>query len=121
MTIDPRRADVERLLGLLSVATGSVMLFAGSPMQVLTELLGRWGSHHLWGTLFVLIGFITASASCLTSIRLRMFALTLNTALWTMVMGVLYSSRVIIVLSAIAPVIVAYSGLCVWRLYRRET
>ena len=118
--IDPRRADIEPFLGLLSIATGSVMLFAGSPMQVLTELLGRWGSHKLWGTLFVLIGLIVVLASSMVSNRIRIFALWLNLVLWTLVMAVLYSNRLIIILSAIAPVIVTYSALCAWRLRERR-
>lgn len=120
MTIDPRRADIERLLGLLSVATGTVMAFAGSPMQVLTQLLSHWGSTHLWGALFILVGFITVMASFLLSISLRMLTLGLNMVLWLMVSAVLFANGTIIILSAIAPVIIMFSGLCMWRLYERK-
>lgn len=79
---DPRFADVERLIGWLTLAQGIGGLLPWPSM--LLNVLQGYGVRWIWTVLFVVVGVGMIGASTLTNTRPRVILLIICASLWIM-------------------------------------
>ncbi len=112
---DPRFADVERLIGWLTLAQGIGGLLPWPSM--LFNVLENYGVRWIWTALFLLVGVGMIGASTLVNTWPRMILLAICALSWLLMAVV--SFRLLLPAAACWSVVIGvYSIRTMWRLRR---
>lgn len=107
---DPRYADSERFIGLLTAAVGFGSLVPW-PSKLLIELQ-RFGLEYAWDAMFLIVGLGMYAASYLHDVRLRRSL--------AVVAGIVWAVFIWAALALQMPVLLVSSAVMVWQCARVE-